>query len=157
MSPSETEKNPAVTEDGDYLPGTHPDLPPPVFSRGPIGWIRANLFGSATDAALTLLAAYALYSVIPFLVDWMFVDAAFEGESRKDCRAVAEGACWAFIGNRLSLFIAAASGPMPRMPFSEWKMICRSGTMWLATLSGMPMPRFTVAPSGMAWATRHAI
>ena len=52
---------------------------------------------------------------------------------------------------------AAASGPMPRMPFSEWKMICRSGTMWLATLSGMPMPRFTVAPSGMAWATRHAI
>ena len=105
MSPSETEKNPAVTEDGDYLPGTHPDLPPPVFSRGPIGWIRANLFGSATDAALTLLAAYALYSVIPFLVDWMFVDAAFEGESRKDCRAVAEGACWAFIGNRLSLFI----------------------------------------------------
>ena len=105
MSPSETEKNPAVTEDGDYLPGTHPDLPPPVFSRGPIGWIRANLFGSATDAALTLLAAYALYSVIPFLVDWMFVDAAFEGESRKDCRAVAGGACWAFINERLSLFI----------------------------------------------------
>jgi len=95
----------AVTGDGGYPPGTHPDLPPPSSVHGPIHWIRVNLFGSVTDTALTLLVAYALYSVIPFLADWMFIDAAFVGESRKDCRAVAGGACWAFIGNRLSLFI----------------------------------------------------
>jgi general L-amino acid transport system permease protein len=105
MSPSDTDKPPAVTEDGGYLPGTHPDLPPPSSVYGPIHWIRVNLFGSVTDTALTLLAVYFLYSAITFLVGWMFVDAAFVGESRKDCRAVADGACWAFIGNRLSLFI----------------------------------------------------
>jgi general L-amino acid transport system permease protein len=105
MSPSDTDKPLTVTEDGGYLPGTHPDLPPPSSVYGPIHWIRVNLFGSVTDTALTLLAAYFLYSVIPFLADWMFADAAFVGESRKDCRAVAGGACWAFIGNRLSLFI----------------------------------------------------
>ncbi|MCH9050338.1 MAG: amino acid ABC transporter permease [Proteobacteria bacterium] len=105
MSPSDTDKPPAVTEDGGYLPGTHPDLPPPSNVHGPVHWVRVNLFGSVTDTVLTLLAAYFLYSAITFLVGWMFVDAAFTGESRKDCRAVATGACWAFIGNRFSLFI----------------------------------------------------
>ncbi len=105
MSPSETEISPAVTKDGGYLPGTHPDLPPPSSVHGPVHWIRVNLFGSVVDTVLTLLAAYFLYSAITFLADWMFINAAFTGESRNDCRAVASGACWAFIGNRLSLFI----------------------------------------------------
>ena len=105
MTPGKKKKTVTVTEDGGYLPGTHPDLPPPSNVHGPIHWIRVNLFGSVADTALTLLAAYFLYSTITFLVGWMFIDAAFTGESRKDCRAVADGACWAFIGNRLSLFI----------------------------------------------------
>ncbi len=105
MSQSNTDSPSTVFENGNYLPGTHPDLPPPSSVYGPIHWIKTNLFGSLTDTALTLFAAYVLYSIIPLLVDWMFIDAAFVGESRKDCRAVAGGACWAFIGNRLSLFI----------------------------------------------------
>ena len=103
MSPSE---NDSVTGDGGYLPGTHPDLKPPSSVYGPIHWVRVNLFGSVTNTVLTFLVVYLLYSIIPMLAEWMFFDAAFEGESRKDCRAVApNGACWAFIGNRLSLFI----------------------------------------------------
>jgi len=105
MTPGEAANPLAVTKDGEYLPGTYPDLPPPSSVYGPIHWIRVNLFGSITDTALTLFAAYILYSIVPFLADWMFIDAAYVGESRKDCRAVAGGACWAFIGNRLSLFI----------------------------------------------------
>ncbi|MAF95284.1 MAG: amino acid ABC transporter permease [Rhodospirillaceae bacterium] len=105
MTPSKTESLPIATGDGGYLPGTHPDLPPPSSVYGPVHWIRVNLFGSITNAVLTLLAVYFLYSVIPLLGEWMFIDAAYEGESRKDCRAVAQGACWAFIGNRLPLFI----------------------------------------------------
>ena len=105
MVRSEPNKPLNVGEAGDYPPGTYPNLPPPSNVHGPIHWIRVNLFGSVTDTALTLLTAYVLYSIIPFLVDWMFIDAAFEGASRKECRAVAGGACWAFIGNRLSLFI----------------------------------------------------
>ncbi len=105
MTPGKEEEPLTVTEDGGYLPGTHPDLPPPSSVHGPIHWIRVNLFGSVTDTALTLLAVYFLYSAITFLAGWMFINAAFTGESRNDCRAVADGACWAFIGNRLSLFI----------------------------------------------------
>lgn len=37
-------------------------------------------------------------------MNWLFLDAAYTGESRDECRAVASGACWAFIGERLSLF-----------------------------------------------------
>ncbi len=82
MTPGKEEKTLAVTEDGGYLPGTHPDLPPPSSVHGTIHWIRVNLFGSVTDTALTLLEFYFLYSAITFLVGWMFVDAAFTGESR---------------------------------------------------------------------------
>ena len=88
-----------------YLPGTHPDLPPPSSSYGPVHWIKVNLFGSVTNTVLTLLVAYLLWGLVPFLAEWMYFDAAFVGESRKDCRAVAGGACWAFINERLSLFI----------------------------------------------------
>ena len=38
-----------------YAPGTHPDLPPPSYSRGPIKWMRDNLFSSPTNTVLTLL------------------------------------------------------------------------------------------------------
>jgi len=105
MTLSKTEKPLTVTEDGGYLPGTYPDLPAPVFTRGPLGWIKENLFGSATNTVLTLLTLYLLYLILPPLLDWFFIDAAYEGASRKDCRAIAPGACWAFIGTRLQLFI----------------------------------------------------
>ena len=35
----------------------------------------------------------------------LLFDAAFTGDSRKDCEAVAGGACWAFIQERLHLFV----------------------------------------------------
>ena len=88
-----------------YPPGQHPSLPPPLSVYGPIHWIKTNLFGSVLNTVLTLLAAYFLFKAIPFIVHWMFVDAAYSGESREDCRKVAGGACWAFIGNRFQLFV----------------------------------------------------
>ncbi len=88
-----------------YEPGTHPNLPPPSSVKGPVHWMKENLFGSITNTLLTVLAVYFLYKIIPALVDWMFVDAAFTGESRNDCRAQGDGACWAFIAGRLRLFI----------------------------------------------------
>lgn len=88
-----------------YDPGEHPDWPAPSSVKGPIAWVRSNLFGSVSNTVLTLLAIYLLYKIVPFIVDWMFLDASFTGESRKDCRAQGDGACWAFISSRLSLFI----------------------------------------------------
>ena len=87
-----------------YPLGEHPELPPPSNTVGPIAWIRNNLFSSPTNIVLTLLCAWLLYKIIPGSLNWMFFDAAFTGEDRNACKAVADGACWAFIGERLSLF-----------------------------------------------------
>ncbi len=91
-----TEKN--------YIPGEHPDLPPPSNMIGPVAWIRDNLLSSPANIIMTILSVWFLYIVIPPTLNWFFLDAAFTGEDRNACRAVADGACWAFIGERFKLF-----------------------------------------------------
>ncbi len=81
-----------------------PQAPPPVSTVGIVGWIRANLFSSPTNTALTLLTIYFLYLVVPQLFEWAFVNSLWEGESNKDCRGI-EGACWVLIPKRFGQFI----------------------------------------------------
>jgi len=88
-----------------YAPGTHPDLPSPVRTQGPIFWVQKNLLSSPLNVALTILGVGFLVLTVPPFLDWALFDAAFTGESRKDCEAVASGACWAFIQERINLFI----------------------------------------------------
>ena len=88
-----------------YQPGQHPSLPAPANLIGPLAWIRGNLFSSPTNIVLTLLSVWMLYTILPSAINWLFVDAAFTGEDRNACRAIGKGACWAFIGERLELFI----------------------------------------------------
>ena len=87
-----------------YEPGSHPDLPPPFATRGPIKWVRENLLSSPVNVAMTLLSAYFLYLVLPGAISWAFTDATFIAADRNDCRAQNTGACWAFIGQRWGLF-----------------------------------------------------
>jgi len=94
-----------------YVPGTHPDLPPPSNTIGFVSWVRANLFNSTTNIVITVMTFYLLYLFVPNLVNWMFLDAVFSADSRDHCRAIAKeaghpnGACWAFIGHRFLLFV----------------------------------------------------
>lgn len=79
--------------------GPKPDLPPPVLQVGIIGWARANLFSSWTNAILTLLALWFLYKTVPPLLDWLIFSANWqEGTSRADC--VKPGACWTMVRAR---------------------------------------------------------
>jgi general L-amino acid transport system permease protein len=80
----------------------HPDLPPPAATTGALGWLRKNLFDSPLNGALTLLALYILYLVVPPLVEWAFVKADWSGTRSEDCSRA--GACWVFIGVRLNQF-----------------------------------------------------
>ncbi len=88
-----------------YAPGTHPDLPSPVRIEGPIYWAQKNLLSSPLNILLTVLGVAFLLYTVPAFLDWALFDAAFTGDSRKDCEAVASGACWAFIQERFHLFI----------------------------------------------------
>jgi len=92
-----------------YEPGTHPDLPPPPNSTGVVGWAKANLFSSPLNIALTLLALWFLWQILPPSIHWLFSGAVWAAADRKECWALMEaprdGACWAFIRGSLELFL----------------------------------------------------
>ena len=88
-----------------YAPGTHPDWPSPERTEGPIFWVQKNLLSSPINILLTLLGVVFILVTVPAFLNWALFDAAFTGESRKDCEAVADGACWAFIQERFHLFV----------------------------------------------------
>ena len=81
-----------------------PQAAPPISTAGVAGWMRANLFSSPANTALTLLTIYFLYLVVPPLFEWVFVNSLWEGESNKDCRGI-EGACWVLIPKRFGQYI----------------------------------------------------
>ncbi len=87
-----------------YAPGEHPEMPPPFKTKGAGLWLQQNLFSSPTNIVLSILAIYFLYKMLPGLLEWSLLDAAFTGSDRNECRAKAGGACWAFISERLPLF-----------------------------------------------------
>lgn len=76
-----------------YLPGEHPDLPPPVDTSGVVGWLRTNLFSSIWSGATTLVLAWIIFSIIEGALVWGFIEADFFGTSFRDCTSA--GACWA--------------------------------------------------------------
>jgi general L-amino acid transport system permease protein len=78
-----------------YEPGSHPDLPPPASTVGVIGWMRQNLFATPLDIALTVLALYLVYLLVPPVIQWAFIDADWVGDTRDACSR--EGACWVYI------------------------------------------------------------
>ena len=76
-------------------------LPPPNLARGPIAWVRQNLFSGPFNTVLTLVVAYLLYVSVPPILKFLFIDAVWTGTDRAACRAETAGqvfgACWAFI------------------------------------------------------------
>lgn len=81
-----------------------PQAPPPLSTRGWIGWLRENLFSSPFNAALTIGALYVLYLFVPPLVEWAFVEAIWTGASNEACKGH-DGACWAIVSARFGQFI----------------------------------------------------
>ena len=78
-----------------------PYLEPPLFSRGAIAWARANLFSSVGSTLLTFaMAALALW-LIPPLIAWATVNAIWSAPDGALCRAHQDGACWAFVFQKI--------------------------------------------------------
>ena len=88
-----------------YLPGTHPDLPPPAGTVGIIGWLKNNLFSSLSNTVLTLVSVYFLYLFIDSAINWFFLDAVVDANDKPGCRKQGDGACWAVITRRFDQFI----------------------------------------------------
>ena len=69
-----------------------------------LSWLKDNLFSSLSNAALTFIALYLIYLILPPILDWMIFDANFDLTADNDSCG-REGACWAFIDSNLKMFI----------------------------------------------------
>jgi general L-amino acid transport system permease protein len=74
-------------------------LPAPAATTGAVGWMRANLFSSWTNVALTIISALLVYWIVP-PIEFMLTHAV-GGADREVCLPTAErpdvGACWPFV------------------------------------------------------------
>lgn len=125
-----------------------PVLPPPRATTGVFGWMRANLFSSAFNTALTLVIVALLLWIVPPLVRFLVVDATWTGSDREACLATAlrpeVGACWAFVHERLAYFIYG-SYPIPeRWRVDVFFVLLAFGIAWLLWLDA-PLRRFNIA------------
>ena len=67
-----------------------------------IDWLRRNLFGSVTNALLTLVVLGLIGLVLPPFLRWAITNASLAGDARSACGP--DGACWTFIKLRMSGF-----------------------------------------------------
>lgn len=78
-------------------------LPPPT-ARGLLGWAREHLFSGPFNIAMTILSILLIALVVPPLVRFLVIDAAWTGDNREACLN-ASGACWPFIKAKFGQFI----------------------------------------------------
>lgn len=97
----------------------HP-RPAPASEVGVMGWMRKNLFDGWFNTALTLIAIWLLYLILPGIIQFNFIDAVWtsivDGENieRRACATIAQGgiqpdgwhgACWPYIGAYFKQFV----------------------------------------------------
>ncbi|MCG7394066.1 amino acid ABC transporter permease [Microvirga sp. ACRRW] len=113
-------------------------LPPPSLSRGPIAWIRENLFSGPFNTILTLVVFYLLYVSVPPLMKFLFIDAVWTGTDRAACRAdmggSETGACWAFIRSKISYFTYGSYTISERWRVDVFFALLAIGVGWLLWL-----------------------
>src|SRR3712207_758621 len=76
---------------------------PPVSQIGLVGWLRANLFSSWINTAVTLVLLYLVARWAISFIDWAFVNAVWSVPNNQTqvCRDLkGTGACWAVIAEK---------------------------------------------------------
>ncbi len=112
-------------------------LPPPA-TTGAVGWLRANLFSSPFNIALTIICGLLLVWIVPQLVKFLFIDAVWTGSNRDACLATPErpevGACWAFVREYINFFIYGSYPPDQRWRVNIFFVALAFGIAWLLWL-----------------------
>ncbi|MGO8798052.1 MAG: amino acid ABC transporter permease [Roseiarcus sp.] len=119
-----------------------PALPAPIFSRGAFAWMRDNLFSSWTSGALTLILLGLCCWLIPPLIEWATIRAVWSAPDGALCRAHQDGACWAFIAQKIDYF-RYGSYPQPE----RWRVDLTEavGAVLIAWLAWPRAPRREIA------------
>ncbi len=127
-------------------------LPPPNLARGPIAWVRENLFSGVFNTILTLVVLYLLYIAVPPILRFLFIDAVWIGTDRAACRADMggneRGACWAFIWSKLTYFIYGSYTGSERWRVNIFFVLLAVGVTWLLWLKA---PRRDLGAAYFFW------
>ncbi len=114
-------------------------LAPPTARAGIFGWLRANLFSSPPNIALTLVCIAFIAWAVPSLSRFLLVDAVWSGTGREACLAApAEphpGACWAFVRVWFSYFVYGFYPAGQRWRVDLFFLALAFGLVWLLRLS----------------------
>ena len=111
-----------------------PRTAPPTAVGGVGGWLKENLFATPRDTVLTILTFLFLLWMIPPVIDWAFISAVWDGESREDCIVPGAGACWAFVEAKFGQFMYG------RYPLEERWRVNLSGLLLIAGLVPIAIP-----------------
>ena len=108
---------------GPFLSPREPGAPWPA-----VEWVKQNLLGSWFNTALTLVVLVLLGLSVPPFLRWAVANATLSGVSRAACNP--DGACWAFIRERLPIFFVG------RYPLEQvWRV-----PLALAVVGGCAVP-----------------
>ncbi len=86
----------------------------PASERGVVKWLRTNLLSTPTDIVLTIVGLLIVIAIVPSMLNWAFIQAAWTGPDRSVCATVAQGgvqpegwsgACWAFVNAKFEQFM----------------------------------------------------
>lgn len=109
--------------------------PAPLSVAGPLAWVRAHLFSSPLNIALTLLCLYIVATTLPELIRFYFVDAVWSGTNRDACLADKVGrpvgACWAYVADRFQYFIYGSYPISQRWRVNIVFAMFALGVVWL--------------------------
>ncbi|AWC24657.1 amino acid ABC transporter permease [Aminobacter sp. P9b] len=118
--------------------------PAPLRERGPLAWMRKNLFANPFDSVLSIVGFFIVAMIVPPLFNWAIVNAQWTGTDRTFCATVAQGgiqpdgwsgACWAFVKAKFGQFMFG------RYPLDErWRVILVA-IMFVALLVPLLVPR----------------
>ena len=118
--------------------------PAPAGERGLPAWLRKNLFATRADIVLTVIGLILVALIVPPLIRWAFIDAAWDGLGRGVCATVSQGgvqpegwsgACWAFLRAKFEIFMFG------RYPIDERWRVMLVAAMFVVLLVPLLIPR----------------
>ncbi|WP_029057332.1 amino acid ABC transporter permease [Stappia stellulata] len=112
-----------------------PQYAPPSTKTGAVGWMRDNLFDSVANSILTIVGIAILALIVPPVINWLFIDAVYTGDSRDACVVEGAGACWAFVNAKFGQFMYG------RYPFEERWRVDLTGILLIAGLVPAAIPQ----------------
>jgi general L-amino acid transport system permease protein len=86
-----------------------PERPAPIKTTGMVAWIRWRLLSSPTNILLTIVSALLLWFTIVPALQFLVIDAVWQGSDRNACLAenagYEVGACWPFVRAKFQQFM----------------------------------------------------